>query len=105
VLEILDSIGRHENLEGRLKYKILDTFQEWIYFSNNDQESRNALIRNSCLQLVLQGLCDEGLANNARECLRYLMKNAKEPEDWPEIFELIYANIPNYIHRYLFQNC
>ena len=82
-----------------MRSKILDTFQEWVYFSKNDPSSRDQLIKNSCLELALAGLYDSGLASTSKECLRHLMKNAKQAEEWPELFELIYAHLPDYCKK------
>lgn len=43
-----------QNLTEILKLKLLEAFSEWVYFSLGKKENRDRILKNSCLNLVLE---------------------------------------------------
>ena len=57
------------------------------------------ILENNCLKLALEGMNDSVLSEKSREALCVLMKNNKNPEKWPEFYELIFSYLPQYTEK------
>jgi hypothetical protein len=79
---------------------LLQAFKEWVYFSDEKSEAHKNLIHNGCFKLAIEGMNKSSIAEDAQSCLRHMMKSVKSPDEWPELFEHIFANLGTYIEKY-----
>jgi len=97
VFVLLDAIGKNQEIDEKIQYKVLDTFQEWFYFARKDSELVKNIWNHSCFTLALKSMKNPLLAEHARESINNIVKAVKNPEDHPNTFQTIFECILHYI--------
>jgi hypothetical protein len=70
-----------------------------VYFSLGDKENKAKLLTNPCMNVVLGSMRNPAIAEEAVTCLEHLIKSVKDPQEWPELYEILFGKLYEYINE------